>query len=47
MFVMRHIKTYVGQGIFLEELKKEGPGQKVQLKMVRTKYLGKDQIYEL
>lgn len=41
IFVMRHMETYVGRGIFLHELKKESVGQKVQLKLLRAKYLTK------
>ncbi|GKA37063.1 ulp1 protease family, C-terminal catalytic domain-containing protein [Tanacetum coccineum] len=41
VFVMRHMETYLGKGDFLQELKKEGPGQKVQLNMLRAKYMVK------
>nr|GEW13682.1 ulp1 protease family, C-terminal catalytic domain-containing protein [Tanacetum cinerariifolium] len=41
VFVMRHMETYLGKGNFLQELKKEGPGQKVQLNMLRAKYMVK------
>nr|GEW03941.1 hypothetical protein [Tanacetum cinerariifolium] len=41
VFVMRHMETYLGKGKFLQELKKEGPGQKVQLNMLRAKYMVK------
>ncbi|GKB24045.1 hypothetical protein Tco_0863446 [Tanacetum coccineum] len=39
VFVMRHMETYLGKGNFLQEFKKEGPGQKVQLNMLRAKYM--------
>ncbi|GJR12439.1 hypothetical protein Tco_0795091 [Tanacetum coccineum] len=39
IFVMRHMETYLGKGNFLQELKKEGPGQKVQLNMLCAKYM--------
>ncbi|GJU75747.1 ulp1 protease family, C-terminal catalytic domain-containing protein [Tanacetum coccineum] len=41
VFVMRHMETYLGKGNFLQEFKKEGPGQKVQLNMLRAKYMVK------
>ncbi|GKC22228.1 hypothetical protein Tco_1024378, partial [Tanacetum coccineum] len=41
VFVMRHMETYLGKGNFLKEFKKEGPGQKVQLNMMRAKYMVK------
>ncbi|GJX05101.1 ulp1 protease family, C-terminal catalytic domain-containing protein [Tanacetum coccineum] len=41
VFVMRHMETYLGKGIFFKEFKKEGPGQKVQLNMLRAKYMVK------
>ncbi|GJT80249.1 ulp1 protease family, C-terminal catalytic domain-containing protein [Tanacetum coccineum] len=41
IFIMRHMETYLGKGNFLQELKKEGPGQKVQLNMLRAKYMVK------
>ncbi|GJW73489.1 ulp1 protease family, C-terminal catalytic domain-containing protein [Tanacetum coccineum] len=41
VFVMRHMETYLGKGNFLQEFKKEGPGQKVELNMLRAKYMVK------
>ncbi|GKB33373.1 ulp1 protease family, C-terminal catalytic domain-containing protein [Tanacetum coccineum] len=41
VFVMRHVETYLGKGNFLQEFKKEGPGQKVQLNMLCAKYMVK------
>ncbi|GKD53010.1 ulp1 protease family, C-terminal catalytic domain-containing protein, partial [Tanacetum coccineum] len=41
VFVMRHMETYLGKGKFLQEFKKEGPGQKVQLNMLCAKYMVK------
>ncbi|GKC29138.1 hypothetical protein Tco_1036432 [Tanacetum coccineum] len=41
IFVMRHMETYLGKGNFLQDLNKEGPGQKVQLNMMRAKYMVK------
>lgn len=44
---MRHMETYLGKGDFLQVLKKEGPGQKTQLKMLRAKYLVKILVMSL
>ncbi|GJY22987.1 ulp1 protease family, C-terminal catalytic domain-containing protein [Tanacetum coccineum] len=41
IFVMRHMKAYLSKGNFLQEFKKEGLGQKVQLHMLRAKYMVK------
>nr|GFA80280.1 ulp1 protease family, C-terminal catalytic domain-containing protein [Tanacetum cinerariifolium] len=41
VFVIRNMETYLGKGNFLQELKKEGPGQIVQLNMLRAKYMVK------
>nr|GEZ03609.1 ulp1 protease family, C-terminal catalytic domain-containing protein [Tanacetum cinerariifolium] len=41
VFVITHMETYLGKGNFLQELKKEGPGQTVQLNMLRAKYMVK------
>ncbi|GKB74951.1 ulp1 protease family, C-terminal catalytic domain-containing protein [Tanacetum coccineum] len=41
IFVMRHMETYVGRGIFWKEFKKEGQGQELQLRILRIKYLTK------
>ncbi|GJR40671.1 ulp1 protease family, C-terminal catalytic domain-containing protein [Tanacetum coccineum] len=41
VFVMRHMETYLGKGNFLQEFKKEGPGQKVQLNILHAKYMVK------
>ncbi|GKA61264.1 ulp1 protease family, C-terminal catalytic domain-containing protein [Tanacetum coccineum] len=37
----KHMETYVGSGIFLNEFKKEGQGQELQLRILRIKYLTK------
>ncbi|GKD20237.1 hypothetical protein Tco_1221940, partial [Tanacetum coccineum] len=41
IFVMSHMETYLGKGNFLQELKKEGPCQKVQLNMMCAEYMVK------
>ena len=43
---MRHMETYIGHGVFLEELKKEGPSLKTQLNTMRAKVLKEAQAFE-
>ncbi|GKF31562.1 ulp1 protease family, C-terminal catalytic domain-containing protein, partial [Tanacetum coccineum] len=39
VFVMRHMESYIGRGNFVYKFKKEGSGQKPEIKILRAKYL--------
>lgn len=41
IFVMRHMETYIGYDLFLDDLHMEDASRKGQLKMLRAKYLAK------
>ncbi|PWA45821.1 ulp1 protease family, C-terminal catalytic domain-containing protein [Artemisia annua] len=41
IFAMRHMEMYAGEGVFLNELQREGAALKSQLKMLHAKYLAK------
>ncbi|GJT82839.1 ulp1 protease family, C-terminal catalytic domain-containing protein [Tanacetum coccineum] len=47
VFVMRHMETYVGGGIFPNKLKDEGQGLELQLRMLGVKFLAKRIMFSI